>query len=181
MNARGGRSGAIVNLTLMEVFVIIAFMFIIYASLTSEEAKRMIGRLEAQIAELMRERATLQEEIKRQAERIEALTKPKVSDFPPLCEPYKEGGAPYGVIELLPGGNMRVFVPKRFSVLEFEGKTTMDAAEFRRNFARLRQLTVEAKCRLAVKIVTSTSDLREYKRSLALVRGVFYTSGELKL
>jgi len=184
MNARGSRSGAIVNLTLMEVFIVVAFMFIIYASLTSGESTQAISVLQAEIGRLEKERLALQEENKRLEDRIRQLTKPLPSDdgdFPPICAPYLPGGAPYGVIELLPGGELRVEVPKRFSAADFEGSTTMDAAAFHANFARLKRLTFDAKCRLAIRVVTSTSDLREYKRSLALVQGVFYTSGELQL
>lgn len=179
MKPSRGRSGEIVNATMMEVFIVLSFMFMVYSTIVRDNS-------EAAIRSLVSEKELLQAKIEELRRNVETLTGKRDElqarldyFFPPYCAGYTRRGAPYGTMTLLPGGAIRVDVPVPFRPGDVSGRQTMTTETFRAAFSGLRAYTREQKCRLAVRVVRETTELSEYLPAQRVVEDVFYSYGEL--
>ena len=181
---RRDRSGEIVNATLMEVFVVLTFMFLVYAMMVENVKDRELGEL---VSEIQLRKQELQDLEAKLAQISEALRRAEgerkdwedkyTSAYPPRCKPYETDL--YGKVVLMDGRTIHVTIPLAYRQgVDFQGAAELSWSDFEREFSGLRTVTRHERCRLQIYVTDSTSpeNKNEYKQGLSIVKNVFYTN-----
>lgn len=186
-------SGEIINATLIEVFLALVFMVFALAVFEQKRSRQTEAALRGALprADVERLRDSLRSTVDSLTvargvalRRLDSLSTARaqlfVSPHPPDCEPL--ANPPWVVtVRLVGPDDLRVVAHRPVAGLTPKVAVRMTGSEFRSRFAEVRDAGMKQGCRfLAMVEDTPGTTKAEFKRGLAVIRGVFRDNGALR-